>query len=533
MSAATQAMAAGPGTAPARVLTGRGRLLLFAVMALGMFMSLLDVQIVSASLPEIEAGLSAGSDEGAWIQTAYLIAEIVMIPLSGFLSRAFSTRWVFTASAAAFTIASIACGFAWNIGSMIAFRAIQGFVGGAMIPTVFAAGFALFRGPKQALVGAVLGMIATLAPTIGPTLGGQITELANWHWLFFVNVVPGLLILALVPVYGRIDEPDLRVLRGFDPWAIPLLAAFLGGLEYTLEEGPRWNWFEDQAIVTGAVVSLLAGVAFFWRSVRHPRPVVELSLFRDRRFALACAFQFVTGIGIFTSVYLMPQFLARVRGYGSGDIGTTVFVVGVFQVLSTPLAAAASKRLDGRWMLAIGFGGYGLAMLLMQPLTAQWNGAQLFASQALRGFSSMFCIIPASGMALGAMPPARLKQASGLSNLMRNLGGAIGIAAANTVLNDRYNLHYQMLAEALRGSGRALGETLVATTQRLHALGAGAAQDGLTALALLQRLLAREALTMTFADAFVLIGIAYLSALLLLLAAPAVPPTAAASADHH
>lgn len=532
MSTAAQLMEAGTGAVPAGARSERAKLLLFAVMALGMFMSLLDVQIVSASLPEIEAGLSASSDEGAWIQTAYLVAEIVMIPLSGFLSRAFSTRWVFTASAAAFTIASIACGFAWNIGSMIAFRAIQGFVGGAMIPTVFAAGFALFQGPRQAIVAAVLGMIATLAPTIGPTLGGQITELASWHWLFFINVAPGLLILALVPIYGRIDEPDLRVLRGFDPYAIPLLAAFLGGLEYTLEEGPRWNWFEDQAIVIGALVSALGGIAFFWRSVRHPRPVVELSLFRDRRFALACVFQFVTGIGVFTSVYLMPQYLARIRGFGSGDIGTTVFVVGIFQILSTPLAAAASKRLDARWMLAIGFACYGLAMLLMQPLTSEWNGAQLFASQALRGFSSMFCIIPASGMALGAMPPSRLKQASGLSNLMRNLGGAIGIAAANTVLNDRYNLHYQMLAETLRGSGRSLSETLAATAQRLHALGADTAQDGLAALALLQRLLAREALTMTFADAFVLIGAAYLLALLLLLAAPPVPPTAAGADTH-
>ena len=535
MESAAQAVETGPrvqATRPAPALSERKKFLVFSVMALGMFMSLLDVQIVSASLPDIEAGLSASSDEGSWIQTAYLIAEIVMIPLSGFLSRAFSTRWLFTASAAAFTVSSIACGFAWNIGSMIVFRAIQGFVGGAMIPTVFATGFALFQGPKQAMIAAILGIVATLAPTLGPTLGGWINELASWHWLFFINVLPGLLILALVPVYGRVDDPDPSVLRGFDPLGIPLLAVFLGGLEYVLEEGARWNWFEDDSIRTMAIASLIGGAWFIQRSLAHAKPVIDLRLFAQRRFALACLFQFVLGVGVFTSVYLMPQFLSRVRGYNSAEIGTTVFVVGVFQILATPFAAAASRRFDTRWLLAFGFGLYGYSLTLMGPVTSDWNGHELFWHHALRGFSSMFCIIPATNMALGAMPHMMLKQASGLSNLMRNLGGAIGIAGANTVLNDRYNLHYQNLAETLGRSDRSVTETLSVATRSLSGTLGDLAQSSLGAVRLLQQLVQREALTMTFADAFLIMAALYLGVLVVLPLVGPLPPGAAAADSH-
>ena len=530
MTHAAQAPAKPPAVAR---MSERTKLLVFSVMALGMFMSLLDVQIVSASLPDIEAGLSASSDEGSWIQTAYLIAEIVMIPLSGFLSRAFSTRWLFTASAAAFTVSSMACGFAWNIESMIVFRAVQGFVGGAMIPTVFATGFTLFQGPRQALTAAILGLVATMAPTLGPTLGGLINDYASWHWLFFINVVPGLLILVLVPIYGRVDDPDPSVLRGFDPFASPLLAVVLGGLEYVLEEGPRWNWFEDDSIRVMSVASAVCGLAFLRRSFTHAKPVLDLRLFADRRFAIGCLFQFVLGIGVFTTVYLMPQFLSRVRGFNSADIGLTVFVVGVFQVTATPFAAALSKRFDNRWLLLFGFSLYAVSLCLIEPLTSQWNGHELFWHQALRGFSSMFCIIPATTMALGAMPQARLKQASGLSNLMRNLGGAIGIAGANTVLNDRYNLHYQNLAETLRRSSRSVTETLDATARSLHGVVTDAGQGSLAALRLLQQLLQREALTMTFSDAFVMMAVLFGTVLVLLPLAGPMPPAGAAAAEAH
>src|SRR5882672_1851675 len=200
--------------APGALSTAQ-KYLIFGVKAFGQFMALIDIQIVAASLNEVQAGVAAGPDEISWVQTGYLMAELVMIPLAAFLAQALSTRWLFTLSAALFTISSALCGLAWDIDSMVIFRVIQGFVGGAMVPTVFATGFVLFTGKKQALIPAILGIVATLAPTLGPTLGGWITDVLSWHWLFFINIVPGLLITILVPIYARVDEADPSVLRGF------------------------------------------------------------------------------------------------------------------------------------------------------------------------------------------------------------------------------------------------------------------------------------------------------------------------------
>jgi DHA2 family multidrug resistance protein len=267
MSTADAGTADGPIPQPASSTLTEGRkLAIFAIMAFGQFMALLDTQIVAASLNSIQAGLSAGPDEIAWVQTAYLMAEIVMIPLAAFLSQAISTRWLFTASAVLFTLSSLLCGMAWSIESMIVFRAVQGFVGGAMVPTVFATGFALFTGKKRAMIPAILGMVSTLAPTLGPSLGGYITDTWSWHWLFFINIAPGILIAVMLPLLGKVDETNLAMLKRIDWLHVASLALCLGALQYVLEEGPRYQWFEDETIRTVAWVSFIGGLVFLERS---------------------------------------------------------------------------------------------------------------------------------------------------------------------------------------------------------------------------------------------------------------------------
>jgi DHA2 family multidrug resistance protein len=221
-------------------------------MCLGFFIAFLDVQIVASSLREIGGGLSASQDEISWVQTSYLVAEIVVIPLSGWLSRVMSTRWLFAASAAGFTVTSLLCGFAWDIQSMIVFRALQGFLGGSMIPTVFTTAFFFYQGKQVVIAAAIIGGLASLAPTLGPVIGGWITETWSWHWLFYINLVPGVVVTVLVPLLVKIDKPDLNLLKGADYLGIALMAAFLGCLEYVLEEGPRWDWFGDDTIRTSA-----------------------------------------------------------------------------------------------------------------------------------------------------------------------------------------------------------------------------------------------------------------------------------------
>src|SRR5437763_2216429 len=297
------------------------RLITFLCMVFGMFMAILDIQIVSASLTDIQAGLAASSNEISWVQTAYLIAEVVMIPLSGFLSRALGTRILFAASAAGFTAASLMCGLSTSINEMIVWRLVQGFIGGAMIPTVFATSFMIFPRSRMGLITPLIGLVATLAPTIGPTVGGYLTDALSWHWLFFINIVPGLAVTAAALFLIDFDEPDWSLFRNFDWTGLLSMAGFLGALEYVLEEGPRNDWFGDDTVLLMAWVSGLSAVVFFVRVLTAKRAIVEVGAFKDRNFGLGSLFSFVLGIGLYGLTYLYPVYLAQIRGYNALMIG--------------------------------------------------------------------------------------------------------------------------------------------------------------------------------------------------------------------
>jgi len=508
----------------------------FAVMCVGFFIAILDIQIVAASLRDIGGGLSAGVDELSWVQTSYLIAEIIVIPLSGWLSRVMSTRWLFCVSAAGFTLTSLLCGWAWNIQSMIVFRALQGFLGGSMIPTVFTAAFAFFKGPRVVIAAACVGSLASLAPTLGPTIGGWITDNYSWHWLFFINLVPGIFVTVAVPMLVRIDKPNLTLLRGADYPGMVLMAAFLGCLEYTLEEGPRWDWFGDSTVRTTAWIAILSGIAFVWRSLTYANPVVDLRALKSRNFALGCFFSFVAGVGIFATIYLSPLFLGRVRGFSAQEIGWTVFTTGVFQLLAIPVYTYCARRVDLRWLLMIGLGCFAVGIWSFTPITHDWGWRELLLPQALRGFAQQFAIAPTVTLTLGGLAPERLKLASGLFNLMRNLGGAIGIAACGTILNDRTNLHFLRLAEHLTSANPAAVNLLTSASGRYASTFAGdAAHGNFLALQRLWSLTYREALVQTFSDAFFLISICFVAATLMvpLMRKPVAPMAAAAPADAH
>jgi MFS transporter, DHA2 family, multidrug resistance protein len=514
-------------------LSPRGKVFAFAVMCVGFFIALLDIQIVSASLANIAGGLSAGPDEIAWVQTSYLIAEIIVIPLSGWLSRVMSTRWLFCVSAAGFTATSLLCGWAWDIQSMIVFRALQGFLGGSMIPTVFTAAFAFFQGPKIIVAAATVGALSSLAPTLGPTVGGWITDNYSWHWLFFINLVPGIFVAVVVPMLVRIDKPNWSLVRGADYLGMALMALFLGCLEYTLEEGPRWNWFQDDTIRATAWVAGIAGIGFIWRSLTFANPVVDLRALKSRNFSLGCFFSFVTGVGIFATIYLTPLFLGRVRGFSALEIGCAIFSTGLFQVASIPIYAFFAKRVDLRWLMMFGLACFALSMWNFTPITHDWGWRELLIPQGLRGFAQQFAVAPTVTLTLGGLAPDRLKLASGLFNLMRNLGGAIGIAGCGTILNDRANLHFQRLAEHLTTANTAM----LALVQRVGA-GYGAATGDTThghaaALRQLWSLTWREAQTQTYADAFLLITLCFVIATAMVPLMRKVAPRPAAPADAH
>jgi DHA2 family multidrug resistance protein len=294
-------------------------LLGFAGMVIGQFMAILDIQIVASSLPQIQAGIGASADEISWIQTAYLIPEVVMIPLSGYLSRLWGTQKVFLVSCAGFLIMSVATGLATSIDMMIFFRALQGFVGGAMIPTVFAVAFTAFPPEKRVTASIVMGLIVTLAPTVGPTLGGHLTEWLSWRWLFFINLVPGALVLFLVGRYADFDKGDPSLSKGFDWWGLGLMAVFLMSMQFVLEEGSKKDWFADDHILLLAVVAATTGPAFVWRCLTYYNRIVELRAFANRNFMVGVVMTFTVGAALFGGTFLLPLFLARVRDYSPAD----------------------------------------------------------------------------------------------------------------------------------------------------------------------------------------------------------------------
>ncbi len=525
--------ASSPAAWQAKVLTDRQKVLAFATMCVGMFIALLDIQIVSASLRDIGGGLSAGADETVWVQTSYLIAEIIVIPMSGWLSRVMSTRWVFAASALGFTIASMLCGVAWNIQSMIAFRALQGFLGGSMIPLVFSTAFFFFEGKKRVIAAATIGAIASLAPTLGPTVGGFITDHVSWHWLFYINLLPGLFVAIVVPMLVKIDRPDLSLLKNADYLGMVLMALFLGCLEYTLEEGPRLDWLGDHVIAATAWISGLAGIGFIWRSLAFDNPIVDLRALKDRNFALGCFFSFVTGVGIFATIYLTPLFLGRVRGFSALDIGLAVFSTGVFQILAIPFYAMVANRIDLRWVMMFGLGCFALSMFNFAPITHDWGAAQLLFPQALRGIGQQFAVPPAVTLTLGALSPKQLRLASGLFNTMRNLGGAIGIALCATILNNRTNMHFLREAEHLNASNGALTDFLSSSAASVQALGGDLLTSQSVAARQLWQLTMREAQTQSFSDVFLFIMAAFTIATLMVPLMKKVAPPKAPSADAH
>jgi len=522
--------AAKPAWPPAPPVVTTRRVIAFIGMVFGMFMAILDIQIVSASLAEIQAGLSASAEEISWVQTAYLIAEVVMIPLSGFLGRMISTRYLFAASAFGFTLMSIMCAQASSIEEMIIWRALQGFIGGGMIPSVFSAAFSIFPRDKQSIISPIIGLVATLAPTIGPTIGGYLTDIFSWHWLFLVNVVPGILVTLSAWFLIDFDKPNMSLWKTFDWWGLAGMAGMLGGLEYVLEEGPAKDWFQDDRIVNCGIIALVGGTLFFFRAFMARTPIVDLKAFSNRNFAAGCLASFTIGIGLYGLTYLYPVFLARVRGYTSLEIGTTMFLTGVAMFLTAPVAGRLSAKLDPRIMLAIGIFGFAIGTFLASTLTKDWGFHELIWPQIFRGVSLMFCMVPINNVALGTLPMDRLKNASGLFNLTRNLGGAVGLALINTVLNNRWDLHMQRLRDSLVWGRQVADETLANITRGMAALGDNA---GLAASKQMAGMVRREALVLALGDVFLALTFVFL---LMLVVLPAIEkaggPKKAAGGGH-
>jgi DHA2 family multidrug resistance protein len=356
------------------------------------------------------------------------------------------------------------------------------------------------------MVTPIIGLVATLAPTLGPTGGGNNTHVMSWHMLLFINVVPGIGsppgVLALVDF----DKPQFKLLEKFDWWGLASMAGFLGALEYVLEEGPQYDWFQDPSVFWLGIVCVLSAVVFFRRVLTIKEPIVDIRAFTDRNFALGSMFSFCVGIGLYGLTYIYPRYLAEVRGYSALMIGETMFVSGIAMFLTAPIVGKLMTRVDLRYMIAAGLIIFAIGSWQMTWITRDYDFYELLWPQIFRGVGMMMAMVPINNIALGTLPPDRLKNASGLFNLTRNLGGAVGLALINTILDTRTDLHILRLQERVNWGNSMAVETLNMLTQKFQGMG----NASLMALKQLSLIVHRQAVVMSFGDAFFLLTCFYL-----------------------
>jgi DHA2 family multidrug resistance protein len=481
-----------------------------------MFMAILDIQVVASSLTTIGEALDLGKSQLGWIQTSYLMAEVIAIPLTGLLTRAFSLRWMFAAATCAFTVASIGCAFSGSIGTLIAFRVAQGFFGGMLIPAVFTAVFTLMPERHRLRATTIAGAFALLAPTLGPVVGGYLTQTQSWHWIFLINIAPGLAVTGLVAAYVRAGTPDRSALRCLDLLGLASFATSLALLELVLNEGPSRHWQGDFVAVS-ITACMVSGALGIWRclTVSHPtHPFVDLKRFGNVAFAAGCLFSFVLGLGLFGSIFIMSLFLGLVREHSPLIIGEILMVTGIAQLLTATLSAWAETRAPPRLLTMLGFGLFGIGLLADGFVTPQSDFAALLWPQALRGVALMLCLLPTTRLALDMWPAAQVPEASALFNLVRNLGGAIGIALIDTMVEERSSGHVAHLVARLQAGDPGTAR-LVGLPVALFHNQPMAPVDDMTRM-MITPLIERAALTQVLNEAWIALAILFALSLLAL-----------------
>jgi MFS transporter, DHA2 family, multidrug resistance protein len=477
---------------------------------LGAFMAILDIQITNASLQDIQATLGATLEEGSWISTAYLVAEIVVIPLTGWLSRVFSLRRYLLINTVLFIFFSICCAWAWNLNSMIVFRALQGFAGGVLIPTAMTIVLTTLPPSKQAIGLAAFAITAVFAPSIGPTLGGWLTENFGWEYSFYINVIPGILMLAGVWYGIKQDRLQINLLKQGDWWGIISMAIGLGSLQVVLEEGSRKDWFSSTLIIRLSVIAAIFIALFFFIELTRKQPFINLRLLRYRNFGLASIVNVSLGVGLYGSIYILPLYLAQIQKYNALQIGEVLIWSGIPQLFIIPFLPKLMQRIDVRFMVAIGVSLFAISAFMNAGMTYQTGLDQLRWSQLVRAMGQPLIMVPLTSIATTGLSPKEAGSASGLFNMMRNMGGSIGIASLATLLTNREQFHSNRLGEAVSLFNPETQQRIDQMTQYFVSRGADLSTAQNQAIASISNLVRREAFVMAFNDCFYFIGIALL-----------------------
>jgi DHA2 family multidrug resistance protein len=510
--------AAAASQAPAP-LTMKDWLAVFSAM-LGAFMAILDIQITNSSLADIQGAVGASTEEGSWISTGYLMAEIIVIPLTGWLGGVFGLRRYLSANSLLFILFSIGCAWSHSLNELILFRVGQGFTGGVLIPTAITIVRTRLPRDKQPFGVAIFGLVATFAPAIGPTVGGWLTDNFGWEYIFYLNVPPAILAISL-QLYSMPKTPlHLEDLLKGNWWSVLFMSVGLSAMTYVLEEGQRKEWMESELIRNLAVTAVVGLICFFISEFISERPLVNLKLLRLRRVGGATFLMMVVGTVMYGSIYVLPVYLAQVQHYNAEQIGYVIMWSGLPQLIVFPAVPFLMQKIDARIMVATGAILFAISCFMNVSLTHDTGIQQLILPQLLRAIGQPLFIVPVSQLATAGLPPRDTADASSLSSVMRNLGGSIGIAMLSTLIANREQYHFSVLAQRLTENNPVLQERLAQMSGLFLQQGATLASAKYQATALIASQVRREAYVMAFSDAFYALAVFLIASLAIVMVLP-------------
>ena len=485
-----------------------------ATVMLATFMEVLDTSVANVSLPHIAGNLSASVDEATWVLTSYLVANGIVLPMSGFLSVMFGRKRFYMTCVMLFTLASMACGFAPNLGLLVFFRIVQGLGGGALQPISQAILVESFPRAKQGMAQAVYGMGVVVAPVIGPTLGGWITDNYSWRWIFFINIPVG--VLSLLMTYMMVHDPPYlneRRKKGIriDYGGIGLLVLGLASIELMLDEGQKEDWFSSRMIVTAAVLGVAGLIAVVLWELRQKEPVVDFRMLKNRNFAIATGAMFLLGFVLYSSTAMLPIYLQTLMGYNATLSGQVISPGGIAIILMMPIVGRLVGKIDPRWLIIFGLSVSSLGLFQMAGFNLNIDFRTAVIARIVQSIGLAFMFIPINVTAFAFVPKEKTNYATGLVNLARNIGGSSGIALGTTLLARRSQFHQQNLISHLTPLDPAYQSTVQGLTEALTGRGADAAQAASQAQGVIYGMVQQQAMMKAFVDVFWLLAFVFLA----------------------
>ena len=508
-------------------------------VALTTFMEVLDMSIANVALAHIAGDMGAGQDEATWVLTSYLVANAIILPISGWVATMFGRRRFYIGCVAVFTVSSFLCGIAPSLWVLIVARVLQGAGGGGLQPSSQAILSDTFPPAKRGMAFAVYGITTVMAPAIGPTLGGWITDSFNWRWIFFINIPVGLLSLVLSSrlVFDPPQLQELRAsirLRGFriDYIGFALLTIGFGFLQIILDKGEREDWFDSNMILFLGVAAVVSLIAMVWWELRQQDPIVDLRLLKNRNFLVANLFMFVLGFVLLGSTALLPMYVQSLMGYSATDAGLMLSPGGFSMLLFMPIVGAMVTRVDVRWMIVFGLAVSGFALWLLTGVNLTIDFHTLVLLRMLQTAGLAFLFIPINTAAFAEIPMTKSTNASAIINLSRNLGGSFGISLITTWLTRRTQVHQSVLASDVTGYSARATALLKGLADTFHSAGSDAAEAMSRAQAVVYGMLQKQASMLAFIDCFFALSVLFVALIPLTFLMHRPKPTGGPGAAH-